>query len=295
MWLFDLERGRGEPLDLNVDGDTFRPLVFSPDGQNLAIAYTVSTNPNAGVGIAVLSVDAADLRWSIPPSADHLGAAASGIGWQHDGHGLGVASQASGIVVYDGATGDVAEGDADFTGAASLVTALVYGPESVAVGTITGTVAVLDLATAASRGDFEAPSSFGTIISIVYDEPSGSLVASNAQGQLVGWEVGSDLPLFGPTTVQENQTATLLALGFTPGADAFLVGDVGGGVSRIAWGVDAWRASLCATAARNFTMDEWTRFFPGRPYHTDLPCLPRRHLIDLGDILGRCESRRSVV
>ncbi len=150
-------------------------------------------------------------------------------------------------------------------------TTLTFGPTTVAVGFLSGKTRIFDLESGDALHDLERVEGARYLTGLAYDERSGSMVGASFQGQIVGWQTSSSVALFGPTTVQENQSGALLAIGFVPDGTGLLVGDSGGGLRRLAWGVDAWRSQLCGAAGRNMTQAEWDRFLPDEPYRSTCP------------------------
>jgi hypothetical protein len=65
-----------------------------------------------------------------------------------------------------------------------------------------------------------------------------------------------------PYTLKYRPDGKILALGHTRG------------VSLIDMDVDSWIAEARRIANRNFTADEWDRYYPDEPYHRTVRSLP---------------------
>jgi WD40 repeat protein len=127
--------------------------------------------------------------------------------------------------------------------------------------------------------DEPLPVSEGAVGGVAFS-PDGKTLAAGLFGVSVGgvalWEVAARRRLVDePLPVSEGAVASVA---FSPDGKTLAAGFGGGrgGGGVVLWDVDlkSWQRLAGQIANRNFTGDEWHRYFPDEPYRATFPELP---------------------
>jgi WD40 repeat protein len=124
------------------------------------------------------------------------------------------------------------------------------------------------------------PVTDGNVRSVAFS-PDGKTLAAGfggigVEGGVVHWDVAAQKRLVdGPLPVNERGVGSVA---FSPEGKTLAAGFAGlGGVAGVVlWDVDldSWQRRAGQIANRNFTLEEWRKYFPERPYHATFPDLP---------------------
>jgi WD40 repeat protein len=254
-------------------------VALSPDGKTLAAGFVRS-----GHGGVVLWDVAAGKRLVDGPLAVKEGEVRS-VALSPDGKTLaaGFGGDSSGVVLWDVAAGKRLV-DGLLLAKEGWVESVVFSPDRKTLaagwgGIGEGGVVLWDLTP--PQGQVVVPLAVkeGEVRSVAFS-PDGKILAagfrSGAEGGVVLWDVAARKRLVdGPLAMKEGEVKSVA---FSPDRKTIATAFVGiGGVGGVVlWDVDleSWQRRAGQIANRNFTLEEWREYFPGRPYHATFPDLP---------------------
>ncbi len=105
--------------------------------------------------------------------------------------------------------------------------------------------------------------------------PDGKTLASGScgesgfgiclQGEIILWDVDSRKQVGNPIIVNGTSVDKVV---FSPDGSSLALATISGGISLFDMDPKAWATSNCQRAGRNFTHDEWARYFPNEDYPT---------------------------
>ncbi|MBI5670189.1 MAG: protein kinase [Chloroflexi bacterium] len=274
-------------------------LAYSPDGTRLASASGDQTlalwNPAGGQAVQT---------WNNPNGRKPLA-----LAFSPDGRLLVAGDDSGAIVFRDGATGQAL--GSPVTAHRDEVLSLTVSPDgkTLASGSRDGTIALWDATTRQARVQPQAAHN-GTVASLDYS-PDGRILASgSSDGTVVLRDAATLQPLGQPLVIGDEVSSvvfspdgTTLAVGsldssislwdvatgqrlgqpfighrdwvtdvaFAPDGNLLASVSVDRSVALWDMSLDSWRARACQIAHRNFSPDEWERFFREVPYRETCP------------------------
>jgi WD40 repeat protein len=298
----------GQPTDQPLTGHTgqVHSLSFSPDGQTLAsssadgtiMLWDVSTGrpldqPLTGHAANVLSLvfspdstgaggrilasadeEGTILLWDVntgqplgQPLVDHQRSVTS-LAFSSDGGTLASGSRDDTVILWDVATRRAL--DTSLSNQTQGVLSIAFSPDgqTLAASGNTGAIILWDLATRSPR---ELVGHSNRVNSVAFS-PDGRFLASTSMNkELILWDLATGQIIGAPFTYDVSIQS---GIAFSPDGKLVFSGDDEGHV--ILWDVDpaSWRDHACALVARNLTLEEWERFFPGQEYAMTCPSLP---------------------
>lgn len=235
----------------------FIALAFSPDGKTLA----------AGL------VDGSIILWDTttgstlgqPITANEDGVLA--LAFSPDGKTLASGGFDSQVILWDVAT-QTAVGE-PLLGHTDAVNTLAYSPDGkiLASGSRDTTIMLWDPVT---RQPIDQPLVGHTdwVNSLAFNPDSSLLVSASNDKSLALWDIAQGERLGEPLL---GHIDWALSVTFSPDGKKLVSGGLGKNI--IQWDVDlaSWQQRACAIANRNFTQDEWERYFQTTPYRTTCP------------------------
>ena len=263
----------GEPIVQMPTNDMIWAFAFSPDGSILAAGGEDGTLHllDARTGASLGGPLSMPVRRLAPPEplggVGTLGRTVEDVAFSPDGTEL-VASVGSSVVVWS--VDDLSnEATLPLDDPFSRVDALAFSPDGrlLATGEGDGSLRLWNTSTwqevgAGTKASTEA------VLSVSFDRSGETLVTAGDD---------STVRLFDSTTREEIGQAFPGIAGppafalFEPDGRHIVVGNFS--YRAFEWNVDpsAWARHACEVAGRNFTMEEWRQFLPGRPYEAVCP------------------------
>jgi WD40 repeat protein len=273
------ERKRLTDDALRVKEGNVEDVAFSPDGKIIAAGY------NSNFGGVVLWDVAARKRLAdepLPVREGHV----KGVAFSPDGKIIAAGfygNDTGGVVLWDVAARKRLT-DGALPVKEGRVTGVAFSPDGKIImggyDNFDGGVVLWDVAARKRLTDEPLPVREGHVKGVAFS-PDGKIIAAGyydarGGGGVVLWDVAARKRLTDDALPVKEGGVTRVA--FSPDgttlAATYRVSAGGGGVMLCDVDPESWQRLAGRIANRNFTRDEWRRFFPDQPYRPTFPDLP---------------------
>jgi len=241
---------------LEGHSDAVSSVAFSPDGKTLASGISDNT---------IILWDVATLQPIGQPLMGHTDVVYS-VAFSQDGKTLASGSFDNTIILWDVAAhqpiGLPLMGHTDF------VTSVAFSKDDknkiLASGSADGTIILWDVRNPSDPIQLTTLAKHTDVVySVAFDSDGKTLASGSFDGTIILWDVATQQPVSQPLTGNTNLVTGIV---FSPDGKTLASGGFDGTI--ILWDVDprSWMERSCERAGRNFTQNEWKRYFPLEQY-----------------------------
>jgi WD40 repeat protein len=249
LWDATTHQALGEPLT-GHDGIVYS-LAFSPDGKTLA---------SGGADYKTILWNVATRHAIGEPLAEHNGTVWSVI-FSPDGKILASASNDGTIILWDAATRKPIGDPLDGRGGALYALAFSPDGKTLASGGDGGDIILWDVETHEPIG--EPLAGHSAVYGLEFSPDGSTLAAGTLDGALVLWDIVTFEAIGQPLT---GHTDWVSSVSFSPDGKTLASGSADNTVILWSMNSQTWVDQSCQRVGRNFTLAEWTLYFPGERY-----------------------------
>ena len=250
LWDVETRQPIGQPM--SGHSDLVRSIAFSPDGKTLASG----------------SYDSTIILWDVKthqpigePLRGHLDSVYS-VTFSPDGEALASGSEDNTVILWDVASHQPI--GQPVSGHLEIVRSVAFSPDGkiLASGSEDNTVILWDVAAHQRIG--QPLSGHSDSVRGVAFSPDGKTLASGSLDRtIILWDVGTHQPIGQPMS---SEVSGIYSVAFSPDGKTLASGQDYN--TSMLWNLnpESWIEISCQRAGRNFTREEWAKYFPNEEY-----------------------------